>query len=332
MAGTSRALRLLLPWAQPAAMEALYLGLRVEEPSTAREFYEVANRRRVAFNARGAVTVNVAVMVEPLDPALQPLAGEVLASGTYLDRYVFLGGEIVRLPLSGLLTPQVVADWDYVAELEASAPAPGDEEAVFRLCFGDDEIGDPLILSGGPVQSATIKLPRNQPPWIGPLRAVRTPGRLTLSVDLEARARFIQVALVPLGDGQGRVVVVNGVHRLLALLSAHHDHAYGIARVVSPQELQGSFDQSPALIADPTGRPLPARLDDFLDDGLFDVVRQTQIDGYLRMLVHPDNVFTAAVRPEVVDVEPSMPLAGTIVDTLHPVAEAAPDPGPPLIP
>lgn len=325
---SGRKLRLLLPWAQAPAIEALYRGLRIEDPPTARQFYGMLQRRREALAARGPISFNVALGVEKIGPPIEAAAAEVVASDTYQDRYGYLGGEVVRLPVRGLITPQVVADWDYVEEVRASAPVVGDDEGVFRLCFGDDELGDAVLLTGGPVQSATVKLHRGQPAWVGPLRARRAGGRVTVSFDLEARGRFVQVAVVPLNDGQTRVVVVNGVHRLLALLADGHEFAYGIARALTPQELQSCFEPGPALIADPVGRPLPARLEDFVDENMYDVVRQTPVDVYMRMLVHSDNVITSPGVSVMADADVPVPVTGEVVETLPGTTEPATSHGP----
>lgn len=150
-----------------------------------------------------------------------------------------------------------------------------------------------------------VTVARGQQPNVRPLRVQSSDGRrVTFAIDVELRGGFVHVAQLPIqmqiSTPQGpmtlqttRLLVLDGVHRLLALLEAGRKTAYAILLDdLQPQHLAMYFGQplAPWIILDAVGAVRPPVLDDYLDAAVYDVLTTQSLDLTQRLVVQRDLV------------------------------------------
>lgn len=196
-----------------------------------------------------------------LPAGLIPAAERVRMRTEFARHYEsFADYEFALAPINALLSPQWSADLDYVEELAARLPRELSEEDAFDFCMPEGHITEP-IRSGN---SVVFSSPR--PDLIAsPVPEVRRldGGDYEVVIRASSRPNLLQVAVL-----DGRLILTNGVHKVLAL------HARGVAsvpcvmRTVSSIEHVGFPAPLSMFSAAVVEGPRPALLIDFLADAI----------------------------------------------------------------
>jgi hypothetical protein len=311
----------LLTWVPELALDALHRG-GVIEPFDVAEFKGLARAARQKPLSLAALASDADV----LEPG-ETVAGRVellTRTPVFVDCYAGYGARIVKVPLSGLVAPQWHADMDYIDELKAALPPRDDEAALFDYSFGEDKLGAVALLNAGAQQVGVVNVPRGQPPRVGRMSAevAADRHRVTFSVDVEARPHLVHVMAAQVAMQQGpvqllssRLIVLDGVHRLLAMLSSGYTHAYAVMLTeLAPQQLATYMGGGgPHLVLDAAlGAQRPPRLDDYLDEAVFDVVSLQSLEVSLSLVVSPQ----FQQRPVDFETESNVPVTGVKTETL----------------
>lgn len=311
----------LLPWVPELALDALHRG-GVIEPLDALRFKVLARAAR----SKSLPLVPLASVVDVLEPD-QGVAGRVeqlIERPVFLDCYAGYGARVVKAPLSGLVAPQWCVDMDYVNELKATLPPANNDSLLFDYSFAEDVLGGVALLNAGVQQVGVVNVARGQPPRVGRLRAdfADDRKRITFSVDVEARPHYVHLMAAQVAIQQGpvqfsstRLIVLDGVHRLVALLSAGYANAYALMLTeLAPQQLANYMGGGgPHLLLDAAlGAPRPPRLDDYLDGDVVDQVMLQPLDGSFGLVMSPQ----FQQRSSEIDIDRALPVTGAKVATL----------------
>lgn len=327
---SGRTAHALLPWMPEGSLDAAHSGLL--EPTDRVQFKELARRGRAKLPTMPISALSSVADLTTPEPSLGARDQELEARSLFRDCYAGYTARVVRIPVAGLVTPQCYTDMDYVDELKTALPSSDDEDGLFDFCFSEDELGTASVVNAGQGQLALVNIPRGQQPRIGKLRVERSSDRhnLTCSLTIEARAHYVQIVAVqvavPLAGGATitqRLVIVDGVHRLLALLAGGRTHAYAVFMEQFPLQQVGAALGAFSL-ADAIGQPRPPQLADYLDRAVFEPVVVPALDCSFGVLVVPQ----VQMRPQEIDSDttpsPKLSLKGSKLATL-PQADAALD-------
>lgn len=157
------------------------------------------------------------------------------------------------VPLASLVSPQPVADMDFVNELAARLGAEAAIERDFEFAFPTGRVPEPMV--AGPT---VIFNDQTQNILINPMPNWRRVGDEVL-IELTAAARPNYMWVAELG---GRLVLLNGVHKSLAALKAGRSALPAVIRTATSLPELG-IQQSPTYLAQ-IGNPRPPLVTDFL--------------------------------------------------------------------
>jgi hypothetical protein len=225
--------------------------------------------------------------IEPLPAALEPRANALRTSEQFRIAYEPFGAQFVRVPLAELVTPQWWVDADYVEALAQAAPAEDDLEGMFSFSFAMGSLAMPMHLG---TNGAAFASRRNDIGLPSPLRIARySPEKVTFEFDVPPRPNWVWLAAC---QDMNRLLILNGVHHLLALLKAGRQHALCLIRsshsVAADQSL-GLSAQDPGIFKPSeltSGRPPLLR--DYLDDQLAANVGIHLRQCFLRLVLHAE--------------------------------------------
>lgn len=275
----------LLGWLNAPDAENLYRGLSVEDPSNFDEFRKL----RAAAEARcGALvglapTDSAAHTIKSVPLGIQPAADEIEAGDIFLRHYALHGARIQSIAVANLLTPQVVVDLEYVEELVDGLPAPRNNAGLLRFCFDEGAVDDPALIGVNGLMLSTQG--RNLAPP-EPLAWERVgAGRLAVSFEVRTRPNFLWLGIL---QETGQVIVLNGVHHVLALLAAHRPRVFAAVSLTSIQGGLINLAEPGILKPNRLQAPRPALVRDFLDHGLRDEVQVRALDQYLKVAVQSE--------------------------------------------
>ena len=198
----------------------------------------------------------------PISEDLHHLAEEVRRRKTYQRHYESQADyHFCTVPIEALIAPQWYADLDYVDQLKARlGPAPSTESA-FRFAFVEGHINAPLI-TANQVQFTSPGLDLFVDPT--PIVQIVEDGSFTISVVAGSRPNYIQVALL-----DGRLVLVNGVHKVCALYALGFKTCFCALRVATRLEETGLNLQATSLYRDEVFKSTrPALVTDFMDSNI----------------------------------------------------------------
>jgi hypothetical protein len=162
------------------------------------------------------------------------------------------------VPVAALLSPQWHADLDYVDELAGRLADAPDACALVRFAMPEGAITEPIV-HGNQVVFTSPRPDLNvaNVPDVRPT----ADGGLEIVMRASSRPNYLQVAVLE----DGRLFLVNGVHKALALYRRGHRQIPCVWRKVHRLEEAGCNMQS-SMFGDPTFKgPRPARVLDFLD-------------------------------------------------------------------
>jgi hypothetical protein len=253
----------LLGWVQEPILRPLYLLSAVTSPPDVDLF--VAESR----SARGRRPQPTGAMLDPpaveaLPTSVETKAAALRATEQFKTAYEPFGAVFASVPLAELVTPQWWIDTEYVESLADAAPAEEDLDGMFAFSFATGSLGMPMPLG---LNGAAFVSAKNDIGLPSPLRLARySTERVTYEFDVTPRLNWVWLAMCA---DMNRLLILNGVHHLLALLKAGRQHAFCLLRSAlsvgdptigfPPQDL-GIFKPS-ELTAE-----RPPLLRDYLDD------------------------------------------------------------------
>ena len=188
--------------------------------------------------------------------------------------------------LAELVTPQWWIDTEYVEVLADAAPAEDDLNGMFSFSFASGSLAMPMHLGINGAAFAGAKSDIGGP---SPLRVARySPEKVTFEFDVTPRPNWVWLAA---SQDMSRLLILNGVHHLLALLKAGRQHALCLlrpAQSLDDQTIGFSF-QDPSLFKPSeltAGRPPLLR--DYLDDQHATDIGIHLRQNFLRLAVHAE--------------------------------------------
>jgi hypothetical protein len=201
--------------------------------------------------------------------------------------YEPFGAMFAVVPLADLVTPQWWVDRDYVDDLAVSAPSEDDLDALFDFSFAVGQLSRPMYLGLNGAAFASVRGDIGVP---GPLRIANySPEKVTFEFDVTPRPNWVWVAA---SQDMNRLLIINGVHHLLALLRAGHKSALCLLRPASTLGelvVHGWNPQDPALFKPNELTAIrPPLLGDYFDEGLASDVAIHLRQSYLRVAVNAD--------------------------------------------
>jgi len=169
------------------------------------------------------------------------------------------------VPLRSLITPQAVADLDYVDDLLYEVPHADDADANFHFSFPAGSVPEPAVI-GNTVMFTTFA-PNLA---VVPVPSYRTDADgFEIVVKVQPRPNYLYVAT--LRNTANRLLVANGVHHVLALLKAGRTHAPALICDAGGIEEIGL---PPTTLLSQVGAPRPPLVADFLEPVAIPVLRR----------------------------------------------------------
>jgi hypothetical protein len=227
----------------------------------------------------------------PIQEDLQPLAGEVRRRKTYQRHYESQADyQFCAVPIEALISPQWYADLDYVDELKAKLGTAPSTESVFRFAFVEGHINAPLV-TANQVQftSRGLDLFVDTTPNV----QVAEDGSFTVTVLAGSRPNYIQVALL-----DGRLVLVNGVHKVCALYGLGLKTCFCALRVVTRLEETGLNLQATTLYRDEVFKSRrPALVTDFMNSNIAVPLRMKSMYQVMQISINVGHIRVPALPP-----------------------------------
>jgi hypothetical protein len=229
----------LLAFLNKAEVDALFAQnpLRIAQGLTPAAAHQQARTARESLAAYESGTT------QPLQQSLVHLADEVRQRAVYKKEYEAKGDyEFVSVPIESLLAPQINVDLDYVDDLSKRLPPEPSDEVDFAFAFPTGEIAEPIVKGNTVV--FTSYAPNIAVTPIPILR--RTPEGFEVIIEAKSRPNFVLIARVA-----GRLVLHNGVHKILALKARGRTHAFGVAYDVPQAANLGLLQGGLSMFSDP---------------------------------------------------------------------------------
>lgn len=249
------------------------------------ELWRAAQSRREGLQAaaQGAAI--------PIPEELQCLAEEVRHRKTYQRHYESQADyHFCAVPIEALISPQWYADLDYVDELKAKLGTSPSTESAFRFAFVEGQINAPLV-TANQVQftSRGLDLFADTTPNV----QVAEDGSFTITVLAGSRPNYIQVALL-----DGRLVLVNGVHKVLSLYALGLKTCFCAFRVVSRLEETGLNLQATTLYRDEVFKSTrPALVTDFMNSNTAVPLRMKSMYQVMQVSINVGQIRVPALPP-----------------------------------
>lgn len=219
-----RRLALLLTFLARAEVEAILsqTPIRLANDLTVPQALAASTAARAgakAYSAKPAVL---------LGAELNRAVGEVRSRPTFRRHYETQAEfEFVHVPIDSLLAPQWNADLDYVEALAENLLSTEDLAADFDFAFPQNTPPEPII--NGNVAIFTSTAPNVT---VTPVPTIRQVGEdLEIVARAEGRPNYIMVA-----ELNGRLILENGVHHVLALASKGRKRAAAVLKHVHRRE------------------------------------------------------------------------------------------------
>jgi hypothetical protein len=243
--------------------------------------------------------------VQVLDNGKSGVVEEIKARPTYRKHYEsFADFRFAMVPINALLTPQWIADMDYIAELSHRiSPDAGIEEQI-RFAMTDGVITEPIIVGNQVIFASQGRdLHAEQIPSV---RRVAT-GEFEIFVRASSRPNYIQA--VEIGN---RLLLTNGVHKVCALLLKGYTHVPCVLRRVSRVEETGLNLQSSLFRPDLFGGPRPAQVTDFLNEDVAIAISMRSAQQVLTVTLSVGVLQVPTVTPPPSVAEPGGDLSAAI--------------------
>jgi len=252
----------LLHWMNGPDVRAYFYGAQVVTPRDEGEF--VALWKRAQQTTPPAPVHDGPAVLGPLPRSVAQRGDELKASRVFRETYELAGaGGLVEVRLDGqLVTPQVWVDEQYVDELVSSLPREGDDSGLFEFCFPIGQVGSP-VLAGN---IGTFASDRRGIGGLTPVRVARSDGdRTTLEFDVVARPNWISLTVVDHPGLGSKILIRNGVHRLLALHRGGRTRAFAMIQHGGIGEVGLEFNDAAIFKPNRLFAPRAPLLTDYLD-------------------------------------------------------------------
>jgi hypothetical protein len=290
---SDRRCRALLGWVAPIAVDNLYRIGNVTSPDTLQGFRQLCLDARGTKPSGSSLTASGSPPSELVGPGLA-LALEMLDSPLYKRVYAPMRAVGIRsVPLISLICPQWWIDDEYVDDLAAGLPEQGNDISLFEYCFRRGAIDSPIIQGPLPNRGYFVSFSSRtrslDAPGVAPTVATVSEDRIDVTFSVDARPNHILVAPI---EGTDRLLILNGVHRLFALLRAGRDRAVCVflPPVNVSQPVFGiDFANNPEFFnAGELLSPQPPYLRHFLDSGHSHPVTVRALIQTMRVALVPD--------------------------------------------
>lgn len=241
----------LVPFLQKAEFDAMLIGGN-NFALTGSQAPEDAWQRCIA--ASRAIPPYAEGTVKPIPSELEAAARGLEGREVFQREYARKADvRLGMVPLDSLLSPQPAADLDYVDELMGRLVPVADPAADFPFAFPEASPSDPLV--AGPTvifNEETSNLIINPiPEWH------RAGDDVLVSLRASARPNYLWVA-----EMAGRLVLLNGVHKVLAAIRAGRSMLPAVLRTANSIPELG-LQQPPTFLAHLLA-PRPPLVSDFL--------------------------------------------------------------------
>jgi hypothetical protein len=266
----------LLHWIDPQEDRPLFYSHPITMPPDVNGFVALCKAARA--RALGPVALAGIQGNRPLPVQLAAKEAAVRQTEQFRSDYEQWGVSFASVPLADLITPQWWVDLEYVNDLVAAVPAAGDDNALFDFCFATGRLGPPMLVG---MNGVVIKSGRRDLGTISPLRIEAVaPDKVTFGFDALPRANWVWLNVIKGGE----MVILNGVHHLLALMRAGRNRAYCLLRQGLVEQVLDF--QTPGIFKPQhlTARR-PPLLRDYLDAKVADSVRVRAVDQFMRFVV-----------------------------------------------
>jgi hypothetical protein len=212
----------LLGWVQEPVVRPLFYSASVTSPLDVEDFIEVCRTRR-GVRPTGAAPSQPAI--GPLPVSLEDQVSALRATEQFRTAYEPFGAIFAMVSLAELVTPQWWVDTEYVEALAAAAPAEDDLHGMFDFSFAMGSLAMPMHLG---LNGAAFVSAKGDIGVLGPLRIAHySPQKVTFEFDVTPRPNWVWLTA---SQDMNRLLILNGVHHLLALLKAGHSHALCLLR------------------------------------------------------------------------------------------------------
>jgi hypothetical protein len=216
--------RALLGAVQEPNVRPLFYLTSVTSPPNVEDFVE-ASRLARGRRPQPAGAVPAPATIEALPASLESRAAALRATEQFRTAYEPFGAVFASVPLAELVTPQWWIDTEYVDSLAHTAPEENDLDGMFAFSFATGCLGMPMHLGLNGAGFASAKNDIGVP---SPLRLARySPEKVTFEFDVPPRPNWVWVAQCA---DMNRLLILNGVHHLLALLKAGRQRALCLLR------------------------------------------------------------------------------------------------------
>jgi hypothetical protein len=228
----------------------------------------------------------------PIPDDLQHLAQEVRRRKTYQRHYESQADyQFCTVPIESLISPQWYIDLDYVDELKARLGTAPSTVSAFRFAFVEGQINAPLV-TANQVQFTSPGLDLFVDAT--PIVQIAEDGSFTITVLAGSRPNYIQVALL-----DGRLILVNGVHKVCALYALGLKTCFCALRVVARLEETGLNLQATSLYRDEVFKTTrPALVTDFMDSNIAVPLRMRSMYQVMQVAINVGQIRVPALPPQ----------------------------------
>ena len=281
---TYRRHALLLGFLNKAEVDAIFAQnpIRVADGRTPAQ---AAQEARAGRTALGAYAVGVHA---PLPTGLAAPADEVRHRPLFVNEYEAKGDfEFASVPISSLLVPQMNIDLEYVRELSENVALAPDDARDFAFAFPRSDIAEPIVKGNTVVFTAAA--PNIS---IKPIPTVRrTADGFDIVVEAKARPNYVMIARLG-----GRMILQNGVHKVLALRAKGRLHTFAVVHEVQRLEELGLPHANLSMFTEPNylAAPRPPLVEDLASPASVEVLTRATSNVY-RVVIQAEEIVAPAL-------------------------------------
>jgi len=276
---------LLLGFLSKAEVDAIF----AQNPLRLRAGQTAASAHSVARTARSRLGLYEPGSAEALPGAVAPLAEEIRRGAVFKKEYEAKGDyEFVSVPIASLLSPQMNLDFEYVNELAGKLTPEVNDAADFVFAFPSGEIGEPIVKGNTVV--FTSHAPNIAVSAVPVLR--RTDSGFEVVFEAKGRPNFVMVARI-----NGRLVLHNGVHKVLALLSRGRSRTFAVLHDLQDQNQLGLGQANLSMFAEAnyTNGGRPPLVEDFNGPAAVQVLARATVNVY-RLFAQTEDILAPALK------------------------------------
>jgi hypothetical protein len=224
----------------------------------------------------------------PLPAALATLAQEVRERDLYKKEYEAKADYVfASLEIDSLLAPQMNIDLEYVQELADRLPTDPNDADDFAFSFPTGEIAEPIVKGNTVV--FTSHAPNIAVSAVPVLR--RTSQGFAVMFEAKSRPNYVMVARV-----NGRLILHNGVHKVLALRARGRMRTFAVMHDLQQQSQLGLGQGGLSMFAEAnyTQSGRPPLVKDFVGPAAVSVLTRATVNVY-RLMAQTEEVVAPAL-------------------------------------